>query len=66
VGQVTVSIGAVKLDIEIFTPTLLDRADQALYHAKHNGRNRVDFFEELLAIGLVNIPEIVTGDIEIF
>lgn len=66
VGQVTISVGVVKMDSGTFTATLLDRADQALYHAKHNGRNRIEFFEELLEAGRVQIAEIATGDIELF
>ncbi|MDD2320082.1 MAG: GGDEF domain-containing protein [Geobacteraceae bacterium] len=66
VGQVTVSVGVVKMDPEIFTATLLDRADQSLYHAKNKGRNRVDFFDELLAEGVVTVPEIATGEVELF
>jgi diguanylate cyclase (GGDEF)-like protein len=39
---VTVSLGIAVLDDEHLTPeSLLDRADQALYVAKQNGRNRV-------------------------
>ncbi len=66
VGQVTVSVGVVRMDPEIFTATLLDRADQSLYHAKKKGRNRVDFFDELLEAGLVSVPEIATGGVELF
>jgi diguanylate cyclase (GGDEF)-like protein len=66
VGQVTVSIGVVKMDQEIFTATLLDRADQSLYNAKRKGRNRVEYFEDLLAEGLVKITEIATGGVEFF
>jgi diguanylate cyclase (GGDEF)-like protein len=66
VGQVTVSTGVVKMEPTIFTATLLDRADQALYHAKRKGRNRVDFFDDLLQEGLVTISEITSGEIEIF
>lgn len=66
VGQVTVSVGVVQLDPEIFTATLLDRADQALYFAKKNGRNRIEYFDDLLQEGLVSIAEISTGGIELF
>ncbi len=66
VGKVTVSIGVVKMDPTIFTATLLDRADQSLYHAKKKGRNRVEFFNELLEEGLVSVAEIVAGEIEFF
>jgi diguanylate cyclase (GGDEF)-like protein len=39
---VTVSLGVAALDDEHLTPeTLFDRADQALYVAKQNGRDRV-------------------------
>lgn len=66
VGQVTVSVGVVKLDPEIFTATLLDRADQSLYVAKNKGRNRVEFFDDLLKEGLLSIAEIATGGVDLF
>jgi len=66
VGQITVSIGAVKLEQNVFSATLLDYADKALYHAKHNGRNQVVFFEDLLLAGLASVEEVRTGDVEFF
>jgi len=39
--SVTVSIGAACLVAGDSVPTVLKRADQALYRAKHDGRNRV-------------------------
>ncbi|HET6419751.1 MAG TPA: diguanylate cyclase, partial [Geobacteraceae bacterium] len=66
VGQVTVSIGVTKLDQNVFSSTLLDYADKALYHVKRNGRNQVAFFEELLEAGFVSLGEVKVGDIEIF
>jgi two-component system cell cycle response regulator len=66
VGQVTISVGVVKMDPEIFTATLLDRADQSLYVAKNKGRNRVEYFDDLLAEGLVTIAEIASGGVELF
>lgn len=66
VGQVTISIGVTQLDPNIFTATLIDHADKALYYAKHNGRNQVFFYEELVEKGLIEENEIMIGDIKIF
>lgn len=43
VGHITISIGAVRIDPDIFHVNLLDYADQALYASKDNGRNQVNF-----------------------
>lgn len=66
VGNVTVSVGATRMVRETFAMTLLDYADQALYHSKHNGRNQVTFFEDMLAGGHAKKEEIVTGSIDFF
>ena len=52
VGRVTASIGFTRID-GATTPatTLVDRADQALYYAKSQGRNRVCRYEDLVAAG---------------
>jgi len=66
VGQVTVSIGVAKMDPSIFSATLLDHADKALYHAKQNGRNQVCFYDNLVSAGLVEETKFTSGDIELF
>ena len=66
IGQVTISIGVIEMDPSIFTATLLDRADKALYHAKRNGRNQTWEYGELLEKGLVEEKEITFGDVEFF
>jgi diguanylate cyclase (GGDEF)-like protein len=66
VGTVTVSIGVTQMVRETFIATLLDYADQALYHAKHAGRNQVVFFEDMVAQGIAKPEEITPGDIEFF
>lgn len=66
VGHITVSIGFSAL-MPSDTPTdVIDRADEALYFAKHHGRNRVDCYEKLVASGDVAIKEIAKGEIELF
>ena len=52
-GRVTVSIGVTEIRDTSVPVELLGRADQALYHAKTNGRNRVDFYEALVAEGRI-------------
>lgn len=47
VGLVTVSIGLTHVDGVSMPTTLLDFADQALYHAKDSGRNRVVLYEDM-------------------
>ncbi len=66
VGQMTISIGTTKMDPSVFTVALLDRADKAMYHSKHNGRNQISFYEDILEKGLVKENEIVSGEIELF
>lgn len=66
VGHVTVSIGFSHL-LPNDTPTdAIDRADEALYYAKHHGRNRVESYEHLIASSKLTPKEIEKGEIELF
>jgi len=53
VGQVTISLGATLiLDENTIASDIVGRADKALYHAKDNGRNKLYFYEDLVADGM--------------
>ncbi|PKM14884.1 MAG: hypothetical protein CVV12_11370 [Gammaproteobacteria bacterium HGW-Gammaproteobacteria-2] len=65
VGQVTISLGATQIEQRFIPSALVGRADQALYHAKRNGRNCLHFFEQLAASGeVLSTPQ--QGTIELF
>ena len=66
VGQVTISLGATLIMEQHSIPSdIVGRADKALYHAKHHGKNKLFFYEDLIAEGLIeeNFEE---GEIELF
>ena len=65
VGQVTVSIGMVKIDAQDNPSTLLEYADQALYYAKEHGRNQVCNYNELIKAGILKVRH-TKNDIELF
>jgi len=66
VGQVTISGGMTQIrEQHAIASDIVGRADQALYYAKENGRNRLFSYEELLASG--TFEEVINeGDIELF
>jgi diguanylate cyclase (GGDEF)-like protein len=66
IGKITISIGITEINPSIFTATLLDQADKALYFAKQNGRNQICFYDTLVQQGIVKENEILTGGIEFF
>jgi diguanylate cyclase (GGDEF)-like protein len=65
VGRVTVSIGFVRLDKFEVPSAIVGRADQALYHAKHHGRNQVCFYEDLITEGDIT-EEQYSDDLQLF
>jgi len=65
IGQVTVSLGATEMEQRFIPSALVGRADEALYRAKRDGRDRLYFYEELAAAGEVaSVPQ--QGSIELF
>jgi len=65
VGQVTVSIGIAKLTPNAHPATVVENADQSLYYAKENGRNRVANFHQLVDQGILKARSI-KDEIELF
>jgi diguanylate cyclase (GGDEF)-like protein len=57
VGHVTISAGATRIGNQALPSTVIDQADQALYYAKHTGRNRVCHYEALVRDGLMEAQE---------
>ncbi len=53
VGQVTVSLGFVSINPAETPVVILGHADQALYHAKTNGRNQICHYDELVRTGVL-------------
>jgi len=66
VGNITVSLGYVKMLKSIFHMTLLSYADQALYFSKDNGRNRATFFDDIVETGDAQLESLDIGDIDLF
>jgi diguanylate cyclase (GGDEF)-like protein len=64
VGRVTVSLGFASISTE--SPVMiLGHADQALYYAKANGRNRVCYYDELVQSGELH-SEVSNDTVEFF
>jgi len=61
VGRVTVSVGYARADVGTLAPDLVDIADQALYQAKHEGRNRI-----VMAVQARVAEAREIGDVELF
>jgi diguanylate cyclase (GGDEF)-like protein len=65
VGRITVSAGLTEIREADAPVQILGRADQALYHAKNHGRNRVCFYETLIEAGDLEAAQ-AAGDVTIF
>ena len=66
VGNITISMGVTRMERKTFAATMVDHADQALYHSKRHGRNQVTFFEDLVSQGLATLEDIQTDEIAFF
>ena len=65
VGKVTVSAGYTEIFAYDLPSQLIDHSDLALYFAKNNGRNKICFYEQLIADGSLQENK-KEGDIELF
>ena len=65
VGKVTVSIGYVRIGSQDAPATLVGHADEALYFAKHHGRNQVCSYDMLLEERKL-FPSALNMDAELF
>lgn len=63
--QVTLSMGMTEVLSGEQASGLLEKADQALYYVKENGRNRIEIFEELVSRELISLRKF-EDNIEIF
>lgn len=66
VGQVTVSVGFGEVRHQDSPSGAFKRADESVYTAKHQGRNRVLCFEALVREGVLKSGDAVIGDVELF
>ena len=65
VGQKTASVGFTQIVQGDSPSAACERADQAVYHAKHHGRNQVCSESDLVDRGLLK-ADVKVGDIELF
>ena len=66
IGQVTISLGATLISGQhSMASEIVGRADKALYHAKHHGKNQLFFYEELVAEGVI-VEVNKEGEINLF
>ncbi len=66
VGHATASVGFTQVQALDSPTSAFERADQAVYFAKQNGRNQVRCFETLVEQGHLQGAQASSGDIELF
>lgn len=64
-GQITASVGFTQIGQGDSPGAACERADQAVYHAKRNGRNQVCSESDLVDQGLLK-ADVKVGDVELF
>lgn len=64
-GHITASVGVTEIVAGDSPAAACERADQAVYYAKHNGRNQVCSEADLVRRGLLKV-DLKVGDIELF
>lgn len=65
-GRVTISLGYTQIQPHDAPNCCVERADAALYFAKHNGRNNVRGYEALIEMGALAPKASAVGDTELF
>lgn len=65
VGRVTISIGFVRVSYHEIPSIFIGHADEALYYAKHHGRNQVCSYEKLIKEGALE-SEHFKSEVELF
>ena len=66
VGHLTISTGFARIGINDLPSAIIDNADEALYWAKHHGRNQVFSYEELVNEGHLQRRIVETNSVELF
>jgi len=66
VGRVTMSVGFSQVRPLDSPAGAFERADKAVYYAKHHGRNQVHSFEKLVSQGELAVEAASSGDVDLF